>query len=199
VKYTKALVVTASALGLATVAAVFLRPDDARVAPSQWIQDAAAAFNRGPISGGPDAAVSAITTGAPGAQHAVMEGQRLRVQRRFAEAAASFQKAVEADPMDADAWADLADSSAAAAGRDLTVGREAILRALAIDPRHRKALWLRASLELQEGRYADAAATWRELQPLVAAGSSDERVIAANIVEADALARPEAVLAGRAR
>ncbi|MGE0030911.1 MAG: tetratricopeptide repeat protein [Steroidobacteraceae bacterium] len=198
-KYTKALLVTASALGLATVAAVFLRPDDTRVAPSQWIQDAAVAFNRGPITGGPDAAVSGVTTGAPFAQHAAMEGQRLRVQRRFAEAAASFQTAVEADPMDADAWADLADSSAAAAGRDLTVGREAILRALAIDPRHRKALWLRASLELQEGRYADAAATWRELQPLVAAGSSDERVIAANIVEADALARPEAVLAGRGR
>ena len=99
--------------------------------------------------------------------------------------------------MDADAWADLADSSAAAAGKDLTVGREAILRALAIDPLHRKALWLRASLELQEGRYADAAATWRELQPLVQAGTSDARVIAANIAEADALAGPRAVLAGR--
>ena len=135
--------------------------------------------------------------GATGAQSAMMEGQRLRVQRRFAEAAASFQRAVEIDPMDADAWADLADSAAAAAGKDLTVGREAIQRALAIDPQHRKALWLRASLELQEGRYADAATTWRELQPLVAAGSSDERVIAANIVEADALAQPEAVLAGR--
>lgn len=198
-KYANALVVTAAALGLATVAAVFLRPDDSRVAPSQWIQDAAVAFNRGPITAGPGAAASAVTTGTTGAQSAVMEGQRLRVQRRFAEAAASFQRAVEINPMDADAWADLADSAAAAAGKDLTVGREAIQRALAIDPQHRKALWLRASLELQEGRYADAATTWRELQPLVAAGSSDERVIAANILEADALAQPEAVLAGRSR
>jgi cytochrome c-type biogenesis protein CcmH len=194
VKYAKALLVTASALGLATVAAVFVRPDDAPVPPSRWIQDAAVAFNRGPITDGPDAALRGVATGA---RDAAMEGQRLRVQRRFAEAAASFQKAVEIDPADADAWADLADSAAAAAGKDLTVGREAILRALAIDPRHRKALWLRASLELQEGRYAEAAATWRELQPLVAAGSSDARVIAANIVEADALAGPEAVLAGR--
>ena len=198
-KYVKALVVTASALGLSTVAAVFLRPGDTPVPPSRWIQDAAVAFNRGPITGGRNAAVSGVTTGAPGAQHAVTEGRRLRVQRRFAEAAASFQRAVEADPMDADAWADLADSAAAAAGKDLSVGREAILRALAIDPRHRKALWLRASLELQEGRYDDAAATWRELQPLVAAGSGDERVIAANIVEADALAQPGAVLARRGR
>ena len=198
-KYAKALLVTASALGLSTVAAVFVRPGDTPVPPSRWIQDAAVAFNRGPITGGPQAALSGVATGAPGAQQAAMEGQRLRVQRRFAEAAASFQRAVEIDPADADAWADLADSAAAAAGKDLTVGREAILRALAIDPRHRKALWLRASLELQEGRYADAAATWRELQPLVPAGSSDARVIAANIVEADALAQPEAVLAGRGR
>ena len=94
-----------------------------------------------------------------------------------------------ADPTDADSWADLADSAAAAAGNDLSMGREAIQRALAIDPQHRKALWLRASLELQEQRYSTAAATWRELAALVPAGSTDARVIAANIVEADALAR----------
>lgn len=196
-KYGKALLVTISALGLSTVAAVFVRPDDKRVAPSQWIEQAAIAFNRGPITGGSHPALSGIAAGASGARQAAIEGQRLRVQRRFAEAAASFRQAVEADPADADSWADLADSSAAAAGNDLTVGREAILRALALDPRHRKALWLRASLELQEGRYAAAAATWRELQALVTPGSGDARVIAANIAEADALARPKAVLAGR--
>jgi cytochrome c-type biogenesis protein CcmH len=197
VKYVKALVVTASALGLSTVAAVLLRPDDTPVPPSRWIQDAAVAFNSAPIAADPNAVSLGVTRIASDARPAALEGQRLRVQRRFAEAAASFQRAVEADPMDADAWADLADSSAAAAGKDLTVGREAILRALAIDPRHRKALWLRASLELQEGRYVDAAATWRELQLLVPVGSGDARVIAANIAEADALAGPKAVLAGR--
>jgi tetratricopeptide (TPR) repeat protein len=196
VKNAKALLVTASALGLATVAAALLRPDDARVAPSQWIQDAAIAFNRGPIVTGPHPALPGASSGTVGARQAAHEGQQLRVQRRFAEAAAKFQEAVLADPTDADAWADLADSSAAAAGNDLTAGREAIGRALALDPRHRKALWLRASLELQEGRYTAAAATWRELQPLVMAGSGDARVIAANIAEADALARPAAVLAG---
>jgi cytochrome c-type biogenesis protein CcmH/NrfG len=129
---------------------------------------------------------------AAGAQGAaaeyVREGQRLRVQRRFSEAEQAYRKAVEADPTDADSWADLADAAAAAAGKDLSAGREALERALAINPRHRKALWLRASLELQEGKYAQAAATWRTLSTLVAAGSPDERVIAANIAEADALA-----------
>jgi cytochrome c-type biogenesis protein CcmH len=126
--------------------------------------------------------------GQTGARQLSLEGQKLRVQRRFAEAQAVYEEAVKSDPMDADAWADLADSAASAAGNDLTKGRDAIMRALAIDPRHRKALWLRASLELQEQRYLEAAATWRELQTLVAEGSADARVIAANIVEADALA-----------
>lgn len=123
----------------------------------------------------------------PGAQF-VMEGQRLRVQRRFPEAAEAYRKAVEADPGDADAWADLADCQAAAAGKDLSAGREALERALAIDPRHRKALWLQASLELQQRRYAQAAATWKTLATLVAEGSPDARVIAANIAEAEQLA-----------
>jgi cytochrome c-type biogenesis protein CcmH len=98
--------------------------------------------------------------------------------------------------VDAGTWADLADALAAAAGNDLTAGRDAIMHALEIDPKHRKALWLRASLELQEGRYATAAATWRELHPLVAAGSTDARVIAANIAEADALAAAHSIREG---
>jgi tetratricopeptide (TPR) repeat protein len=123
----------------------------------------------------------------PGAKY-VIEGQRLKVQRKFHEAELEFRKAVEADPGDADSWADLADCAAVAADHDLTVGREAIDRALAINPNHRKALWLRASLELQEGRHAAAAATWRTLSGLVPVDSPDARVIAANIVEAEALA-----------
>ncbi len=132
---------------------------------------------------------TSAATGAGLAAQFVRDGQRLRVQRKFREAEQFFRKAVQADPTDADSWADLADCAAAAAGNDLTVGREAIRRALAIDPRHRKALWLRASLELQEGKYTAAAMTWRTLEELVASGSPDARVIAANIAEAEALAR----------
>lgn len=188
-KYSRALRIAAPALALVAASAFLLRPDDARVAPSPWIVDAAVALNRVPVNPDPHAGLTATTTGASGAREAALEGQRLRVQRRFAEAAASYRRAVEANPADADSWADLADCLSAAAGKDLTAGREAIARSLAIEPRHRKALWLRASLELQERRYANAAATWRELQPLVASGSSDARVIAANIAEAEALAR----------
>lgn len=191
-KFTRSVVSTAVAAAIAIaigVSTLLLRDrEPAPVAPSDWIVDAAMALSRTSIhasSGG----MAAPAAGVAAVRQQALEGQRLRVQRRFAEAEAAYREAVAADPTDADSWADLADSAAAAAGNDLTRGREAIQRALAIDPRHRKALWLRASLELQEQRYSTAAATWRELAALVPAGSTDARVIAANIVEADALAQ----------
>jgi cytochrome c-type biogenesis protein CcmH/NrfG len=139
------------------------------------------------LAGATGTPAMAAAAQSPAAKY-VIAGQRLKVQRKFHEAELEFRKAVEADPGDADSWADLADCAAVAAGHDLTVGREAIDRALAINPQHRKALWLRASLELQEGRSAAAAATWRTLSALVPPGSPDARVIAANIAEADGLA-----------
>lgn len=137
------------------------------------------------MPGGNGALLAAVTQGSPMAARHVAQGQRLRIERRFAEAEAEFRKAVEADPTDADSWADLADCAAMAAGRDMRVGRSSIEQALKINPQHRKALWLRATLELQEEHYQQAAATWRTLAGLVAPDSPDARVIAANIAEAE--------------
>jgi cytochrome c-type biogenesis protein CcmH len=158
---------------------------------------AAVALNRASIRDTTQSRAGVLVGSQSAAGQLALQGQQLRVQRRFAEAEAVYREVVKADPMDADAWADLADSAASAAGNDLTKGREAILQAIKINPTHRKALWLRASLELQEQHYAAAAATWRELESLVTAGSSDARVIAANIVEADALARNPPVSDGQ--
>ena len=186
-KYTKSILIAVPVICL-TAGVFWFRPwGEAAVTPSPWIVEAATALNRAAITSSPHAGTGAAG-GQTGARQLSLEGQKLRVQRRFAEAQAVYEEVVKADPMDADAWADLADSAASAAGNDLTKGRDAIMHALAIDPQHRKALWLRASLELQEQRYATAAATWRELLALVAEGSSDAKVIAANIAEVDALA-----------
>lgn len=201
-KYARPLVI---AVGIAAIAAIAAGAsafwlhdrDPAPVAPSAWIVEAAVALNRTSIHGTTGIGAVAPAIGAAAARQLALEGQRLRVQRRFADAEAAYREAVMADPTDADSWADLADCAAAAAGNDLTRGREAIRQALAIDPRHRKALWLRASLELQELRYAAAATTWRELASLVTAGSTDARVIAANIAEADALAHNYAASNGK--
>ncbi len=171
VNHAKALLVLVTAIACAIAAFVWMRPSGAVKAPPSWIVDAAVAWSRADLA----AAGHAGATPRP------------RMQGDFAAEALAYREAIRVNPMDADAWADLADSLAAAAGNDLGAGREEIMHALAIEPRHRKALWLRASLELQERRYAEAAATWRELQSLVAAESSDARIIAANIAEADAL------------
>lgn len=194
-KKNRALVVVALAAGAAVAVWAAVRPaGGAARAPADWMQQSAVALNRMTVAPAPGAARTGVaagpTAGTTGATNWALEGERLRVQRRFSEAADAFRRAVDANPADADSWADLADCEAAAAGRDLSRGKQAILRALEIDPRHRKALWLRASLELQEQRYGAAAATWRELSALVAPGSADARVIAANIEEAESLARP---------
>lgn len=198
-KYGKSLLGALLVAGAATAAAIIFLPIRSAAKADAWIVDAAVALNRDAIVAGSHGAArmpgtsTATDERRTAALRAAHVGEQLRIQRKFSEAAAAFREAVDADPTDADAWADLADASAAAAGKDLTAGREAIERALAIDPHHLKALWLRASLELQERRYPAAAATWRELQGLVPPGSADARVIEANIAEADALARTVSV------
>ncbi len=91
-------------------------------------------------------------------------------------------------PFDADAWADLGDSSAAAAGGDLKAGVQAIDRALQIDPRHPKSLWLKASLELQEQRYSSAADLWQRLLGQLDPASNDAQIVRANLEESRNLA-----------
>ena len=116
------------------------------------------------------------------------EAEQLRSARRFAEARAVYARIVAAVPGDADAWADFADTSAAAAGGNLEAGREAIERALAVDPDHLKALWLKASLELEAGRYASAAELWQHLLTRLPPDSNDARIVSANLDETRTLA-----------
>jgi len=115
-------------------------------------------------------------------------GVEQRRKRDFKAAAESFRQATMASPKSADAWADYADALAAANEGDLRKGSSALDRALKLDPRHIKALWLRASLQLQERDYAAAARTWQTVLALVPSKSNDARIIRANLDEARALA-----------
>lgn len=112
----------------------------------------------------------------------------LRHQRKFKEAAETYRRAAAAGNMTADSWADYADALASAGSSLRGAPAAALAKALALDPRHPKALWLKASLEHEEHRYRDAVSTWRNLLAVVPAGSSDARIIEANIAEATRLA-----------
>jgi len=111
-----------------------------------------------------------------------------RRKRDFQQACALYAAVAAQGGMTADAWADYADAQASVSGRLTGAPARAIEAALLLEPGHAKALWLKASLAHEERRYADALKTWRQLQALVPPGSSDAKIIQANIAEASRLA-----------
>lgn len=113
-----------------------------------------------------------------------------RRKREFKQACDLYRKVIASGGMTADAWADYADALASSAPNGSLAGEpaKAIEQALAMDPKHTKALWLEASLAHQQRRYQDAVATWRKLLALVPPGSSDARLIETNLAEAARLA-----------
>jgi cytochrome c-type biogenesis protein CcmH len=116
------------------------------------------------------------------------EAEDLRRTKRFPEARDAFAKITRLAPFDADAWADLGDAAAAASGGDLKAGLQSIDRALEIDPKHPKALWLKASLELQEKHYSQAADLWQRLLEQLPKDSNDARIVSANLEETRSMA-----------
>jgi len=123
-----------------------------------------------------------------GSPDLVAQADELRRQRKFKEAVEVYRRADAAGRMNADSWADYADALASAGSSLKGAPAAALAKALALEPRHPKALWLKASLEHEEHRYRDAVSTWRNLLAVVPADSSDARIIAANIAEATRLA-----------
>ena len=90
--------------------------------------------------------------------------------------------------MTADAWADYADALASSTSSLRGEPASAVAKALELEPRHAKALWLKASLEHEEQHYSAAVHTWETLLALVPQDSSDANIIRANIAEATRLA-----------
>ncbi|HYL01796.1 MAG TPA: hypothetical protein VEU54_00105 [Steroidobacteraceae bacterium] len=97
----------------------------------------------------------------------------------------ALDKVVALGGMTAQSWADYADVLASLAGGSLAGAGPsgAIDKALALDPRNSKALWLRASLAHEERHYADALTWWRKLRAVLPVDSPDARIIDGNIAE----------------
>lgn len=125
---------------------------------------------------------------AGGATTLIEQAESLRRERKFDAAAAAYRKVIASGTMTADAWADYADALASSSSSLRGEPAQALERALALEPQHPKALWLKASLEHEERQYANAAKTWQTLLAVVPKDSSDARIIRANLAEATRLA-----------
>jgi cytochrome c-type biogenesis protein CcmH len=175
----------------------------------------AAAFTLYQRLGNPVAAVAA--TAADGAGHEMSErqiaamveslAQRLKQRpddadgwvllahsyqalERFAEAADAYAHADALIPNNASLLADYADALAMAQGRRLDGAPAALIqRALAIDPKHKKALALAATVALETRDLDTSIAYWRRLAAELPAGSDEARQVADVIAEVDAAKR----------
>jgi cytochrome c-type biogenesis protein CcmH len=84
---------------------------------------------------------------------------------------------------------DFADVLAMARGQRLEGEPEKLIqRALEIDPQNLKGLALAGTVAFERKDYAQAAAYWQRMLPLVPADSEDARVIQQNVAEAKSLA-----------
>jgi cytochrome c-type biogenesis protein CcmH len=103
---------------------------------------------------------------------------------KYAAARDIYVKLAARGEMTADTWADYADVSASLHGGKLAgEPQQFIASALALDPRHAKALWLDGSALHETGHYAEAIAAWQRLAAVLDPASSDAKLIAANIEE----------------
>jgi cytochrome c-type biogenesis protein CcmH len=166
------------------------RPDAAAQARAHQLPSAA----KPAMAAGSDTASIALATPAspssrPAAPALTSESLKLLAQadgerrhKHLKEALAVYTKLAGADQLNADGWADYADTAASLQGNRLAGEPEHyIARALALDPQHPKALWLQASADEESGRLTQAVATWRELQGVLAPDSPDAKIVAANL------------------
>jgi len=109
---------------------------------------------------------------------------------RFAEAADAYARADALIPNDPGLLADYADTLAMAQGRKLAGAPAALIqRALAVDPNHKKALALAATVALETRDLDASLGYWRRLAALLPAGSDEARQVADVIAEVDAAKR----------
>ncbi|TAK53368.1 MAG: hypothetical protein EPO25_11080 [Gammaproteobacteria bacterium] len=139
----------------------------------------------GPILGG----AGTVATSTAAITSLVVEAQTARRQRDFQKAVTAFERLAGSDAMTADLWADYADAAGALHG-SLDRAEPWIDRALALDPRHLKALWLKGSLQTERQDFRGALETWQALLALLPPDSTDARLVAANLDEARAALGP---------
>jgi cytochrome c-type biogenesis protein CcmH len=116
-------------------------------------------------------------------------GRSLSVLEQYERAAMAYARASQLVPNEAGLLADYADTLAMARGRKLEGEPFALVkRALAIDPRHLKALALAGSAEFELLHYAAAIGYWERALEAAPPQSEFARAVAESIAEARTLA-----------
>lgn len=121
------------------------------------------------------------------AQAWVLLGKTYAMLKQPADARGAYEQALKAEPKNVAAmvgWAE-ADSLLRPDHRIVGRGLELLQGAIAIEPDSQRALWLLGIAQFQQERYADAAATWRRLQPLLDPDSNVARAVSRQIATAE--------------
>ena len=163
--------------GLAVAAALALLPASSELVRFAWFSGMPDAGERAERL---EARLRARALAAPGDAAAWRElGAFLRERGRAGEAQAAWLRANELTGFgEADALVGLADAMAAAGGdafSDQAVGY--LLAALALDPAHRKALWLAGWAAWQREQAEAAAAYWERLEEALPADDAELRAM----------------------
>lgn len=111
--------------------------------------------------------------------------------KRYREAADAYARAVELSGNDAQVWVDYAEALALANDSDLQ-GKplELINKALQLNPKNEKALWLAGNAAFQAQNFQQAVSYWEQLQKLLPPNSEGARAVSTSIEEARARIKP---------
>lgn len=169
------------------------QPDSARAARARQLP----AKTPGVVSAA--AAAPAAPVLSPESLKLLGRAAQSRHDKQYAAAAKIYKQLAAAGQMNADAWADFADTTATLQGGKLAGEPETyVARALALDAQHPKAMWLQASASEESGRYAAAIADWQQLSKLLQPDSQDAKIVAANLLRDQELVENSAAGGGDA-
>lgn len=114
--------------------------------------------------------------------------QTYSAMHRQTEARDAYQQALRIDANNSVAMVGWAEADSLLRDDHLIEGRslELLERAVKLDPQSQHGLWLLGISQFQHDHYAEAAATWRQLQPMLDPDSNVAKAVAEQIAVADA-------------
>jgi cytochrome c-type biogenesis protein CcmH len=105
--------------------------------------------------------------------------------QRYEDAARAYNHAATLEPRNPDVLVNLAEAIAMTRNDNLSGRPEQLLKqALAIAPKHQKALWLYGIAQYRDTQYAEAIATWQKLLAELPADGRPAKLVTQNIAAA---------------